>query len=620
MRANVVEIRLLGEPAVLVDGEERPVTRPREQAVLARLAIAAPGAVPVGVLIDDVWGEDPPATAVDAVRVHVSNLRKIIAGSASAPGAVLVTSAGAYRLAVDPSAVDVLRLDRAVQQRDLRALHELLASPSEQDLGRFEAGSGFFAATARRTAERQAAGAEVIAEADLAAGRHDRAVGRLEDLLGRDPFRERAWELLLRSLHASGRRTDALRAGQRARSALGEVGMEAGPALLAAERAILDDERGPTAARRPASDYVEVDGSRIAFTTLGAAGSDLLFLHGGFVPFEVMPDEPRFARFLERLAARHRVILLDRRGIGMSDPPAGGAAVDLEHWVADCRAVLDRLGSDECYVLGHENGGPVAIRLAAEQPERVRGLVLHSTVAKYLRSPDHPYGPTEEAWNRINRLIDRVPGADDILTLVAPSAGDDPGLRAWLDRAGRLGAGPARARELHRLYMDVDVRPELGRVRAPVVVLEPARRVRSDPGQARYLAAQLPDAELQLLDSGDHLPWLTDADTVIDAVRRVVRRAEEPGDGAGRVLRALVGVTPAAAADGAGEHSPESCLTIEDVRVVVFASRAAAERYVAEVTARRPEATAVTHLADTRGTADDDAVLAVADAARRATP
>lgn len=616
MAVHGIEIRLLGEPTIVVGDEVRPVTRPREQALLARLALAAPSAVPSETLVDDVWGDAPPSSVIDSLRVHVSNLRKTLAGGPYAAADVLVTSPSAYRLEVDRSAVDVLRLESAVRERDEQALRTLLGPWPDQDLGRLETGSGFFAGVSHHLVELRAAGTEAIAEADLSAGVHERATAAVQGLLRREPYRERSWELLVRGMSASGRRTEALRAAQRARQTLAEAGMEPGPSLASAEEAVLREERAP-APQLPASDYVDVDGSKIAFRTMGSHGTDLLLLCGGFIPFEVMPDEPRFARFLTRLAERHRVILLDRRGIGMSDPPADGNPVSLDHWVDDCRAVLDAAGSDQCLILANENGGPVAIRLAAEDAGRVRGLVLHNTAAKYLRSADHPYGPTEEVYDRVNRMIDRLPGAEDTAALVAPSVGDDPAFRAWLDRAGRLGAGPGRARELHRVYFQADVRSYLADVRAPTIVFQAARRLRSDPGQARYLTEHLPDAELQLLDSADHLPFLTDADAVIEGVRRVAQRTEAPVAEERKVLRALLAVAPALENEVLGDHRPETCLEVKGALVAVFPSSAAAERCAAALAEQHPDATVVVELADTLATADDDAVVAVADAARR---
>lgn len=611
-----IEIRLLGEPTIVVNGDQRAVSRPREQSVLARLALATPGAVPVDALVEDVWGERPPATAVDALRVHVSSLRKAVAGSGIDPVDILVTCPGAYRFELATDAVDVHRLETAVRDHDVGTLRDLLRGRAEHDLGRLDSGSGFFTAAAQQVADLRATATELIAEANLGDERADRAVGVLEEFVRREPYRERAWELLVRSLRDCGRRTEALRTAQRARQTLAEVGMEPGPGLAAAEEAVLAPERSGAVARPP-SDYVNVNGSRIAFTTWGGPGPDLLFLHGGFVPFEVMPDEPRFAQFLERLANRHRVVLLDRRGIGMSDPPADGTPVSLDHWVADCRAVLDAVSSRQCYMLAHENGGPAAIRLAADDPDRVLGLVLHSTVAKYLRSDDHPYGPTEDTYDRINRIIDRVPGADDVLKVVAPSVGEDPGLRAWLERAGRLGAGPARAKELHRVYLDADVRPFLKRVQAPTVVLQPARIMRGDPGQARHLAEHLPNAELQMLDSADHLPFLADAETILEALRGLVARTAGRPPAAPNVLRALLGVAPAVGAEVIRRHDPHAVFELDAAVVGVFSSLAAARRCAGALGQDHPGATTVVEANDTRCTVDDDAVLAVAAAAQR---
>ncbi len=611
-----IDIVLLGEPTIVVDGEERVVKRRREQTVLARLALAAPSVVSIDMLIEDVWGERPPATAVDALRVHVSSLRKVVAGAGIEPANVIVTRPRAYRMDLASDAVDVHRLETAVRDHDVDTLRSLLRRWVDHDLGNLDSGSGFFTAAAQHTVDLRTTASEIVAEADIDEKHPERAIGMLEEVVRREPYRERSWELLVRSLHHAGRRTEALRTVQVARRALTEVGMETGPGLAAAEEDVLTPERS-VAAVRPPSDYVDVDGSRIAFTTLGSSGPDLLFLHGGFVPFEVMPDEPRFARFLQQMASRHRVILLDRRGIGMSDPPADGNPVSLDHWIADCRAVLDAVGSRQCHVLAHENGGPVAIRLAAEDPDRVLGLVLHSTVAKFLRSHDHPYGPTEDAYVRINRIVDRLPGADDVLKLVAPSVGEDPGLRAWLERAGRLGAGPTRAKELHRVYLGVDVRPSLKRVQAPTVVLQPARITRGDPGQAHHLVEHLPNAELQMLDSADHLPFLADANTILETLRRLVDRTTSPAKAAPRELRALLGVSPPVGAEVIRRHDPQAVIELDTAIVGVFTSLASARRCADALIQQHPQATTIVEASDTSGTAEDESVLAVAASASR---
>ena len=593
------------------------MTRPREQAVLARLALSASRTVPVETLVADVWGDEPPPTSVDALRVHVSNLRKLLTQPTRPGSEVLRTASGGYRLDVPEADVDVNRFEQACQHGRLDLLRAALDARSDHDLGRLDAGSGFFDAAAHRIDDMRLRATETLAQSDITTGRADRAVPLLQEAAARAPYRERLWELQILALAAADRRAEALRAFQRARVVLAEIGIEPGPGLVAAEAAALDGHEprpvpSPTP-RRPVADYVEVEGSRVAFATLGAGMVDLLFLHGGFVPFDIMGETPRLARFLDELAARCRVVLLDRRGIGMSDPPAGDTPVVLDHWVADCRAVLDAVGSRQAIVLGHEHGGPVAIRLAAEYPDRVRGLVLHSTAAHPLRSHDHPYGPSEKALDRIDRMIDRLPGAADVLSLVAPSAGDDAELRAWLDRAGRLGAGPTRAHQLHRTYLHADVRDRLRLVAAPTVVLHPARLVGTDPGQARYLADNLPDAELHLLDSADHVFWLADAGVVMAAIDRLLARITATPSGPSARLRALVAVAPP---DGAGvllaTAGAEVCLELAGAVVAAFPSLSAAQDAAHELRLAEPGAVIVVDVADTTGGVDDAAVVDMA--------
>ncbi len=587
----------------------------REQALLTRLALATPRPVPVDQLIHDVWGEHRSERAVDSLRVHVSTLRKLLSDDRAGAGRVLSTGPSSYRLDLPSDAIDLTRLESAVRQQDRGALRRLLTPWPDHDLGRHDPGTGYFEAAARRLDDLLVGAAEVLASRELDDGLADAAASLLEIAVGHSPHRERLWALLVRALLAADRRADALRAFQRSRRALAEIGLDPGPALSAAEAEVL---AAPTPDTRDelVTRYVEIDGSRVAYGSSGNKPVDLLFLHGGFVPFETMRDTPRLAAFLDNLGRRFRVLFLDRRGIGMSDDPADGSPITLDHWVDDCIGVLDAVGSRRVVVFGHEHGGPVAIRLAAEVPDRVVGVVLHSTAARPLRSEDHPYGPTEATLERLDRMIDQLPGSEDMLRLVAPSAGEDRALRAWLDRAGRLGASSARARELHRLYLSSDVRDALGAITAPAVVLHPARLVRTDPGQARFIAERLADAELVLLNSADHIFWLADAPDVLAAVDRLCSRLPtSPGSTMAPMrLRALVAVTPIGPARALAEHRPATSVTIDDVVVATFDSLSIARLAASAVTRRHPNAATLVEAADTTGDASDVEVLRCAAA------
>lgn len=112
----------------------------------------------------------------------------------------------------------------------------------------------------------------------------------------------------------------------------------------------------------------------------------------------------------------------------------------------------------------------------------------------------------------------------DMLAVTAPSAGVNPALRSWLERAGQRGAGPARARELHRLYRREDVRDLLPEVAVPALVLHAARNSVYDVAYAHTLANRLPRAELIVLDSADHMFWLADAAEMLVNLARFADR------------------------------------------------------------------------------------------------
>lgn len=189
---EVVPIRvlLLNEVAVDIGGDRRSVTRPREQAVLARLALASPTVVSLDALVDAVWGDGPPARSVDAIRVHISNLRRHL-DTGERPGReIVVTTPGGYRLDLPPGSLDVAALQTAVEARDVPALRSLIGEWPAVDLGRFESGSGFFTTAAQAVSDLWLAGLETVVATEVEAGRQGRSVSRLESALERAPYRE----------------------------------------------------------------------------------------------------------------------------------------------------------------------------------------------------------------------------------------------------------------------------------------------------------------------------------------------------------------------------------------------------------------------------------------------
>ena len=104
------------------------------------------------------------------------------------------------------------------------------------------------------------------------------------------------------------------------------------------------------------------DGAHIAYQVVGDGPIDLIFIPWWWNHLESQWDDPLISHFLDRLAGFSRLILFDMRGIGLSDPASLNDLPTLERWVGDATAVLDAVGSSQAIVLGHGDGGLVAMR------------------------------------------------------------------------------------------------------------------------------------------------------------------------------------------------------------------------------------------------------------------
>jgi class 3 adenylate cyclase len=195
-------------------------------------------------LVDELWGERPPATAVKSVQMFVSQLRKALGDG------VLETQAGGYRLRVEPGALDLQRFEGLLEEarRHLWAgsareageeLRRALALWRGPPLADFEY-EPFARSEISRLQELRLAAVELRVEADLATGRHPEVVGELQGLVHEHPLRESLRGLLMLALYRCGRQADALAAYQDARTALvTELGLDPSPALQQLEQAIL---------------------------------------------------------------------------------------------------------------------------------------------------------------------------------------------------------------------------------------------------------------------------------------------------------------------------------------------------------------------------------------------
>jgi predicted ATPase/DNA-binding SARP family transcriptional activator len=271
---SVLRFSVLGPLEVERDGELVPLGSGRQRALLALLLMAGPEPLSRDRLVDEVWGEQPPATAVHALHTHLSGLRRLLGGAIELGSAGYTLASGSYEL-------DVWRFDALVEQahswpaRSAALLGEALALIRGEPLGGVVCEGSL--GTWRRSLEERLLQARVSwIDARLAEGAAAELIGELELLVDTNPFEERLVGQLMLALYRAGRQPDALAAYERARRDFAvELGLEPGESLRQLQLKILErypdelhaaSESGPTptsARPRPRSNLPRYPGALV---------------------------------------------------------------------------------------------------------------------------------------------------------------------------------------------------------------------------------------------------------------------------------------------------------------------------------------------------------------------
>ena len=260
----------------------------------------------------------------------------------------------------------------------------------------------------------------------------------------------------------------------------------------------------------PETKYAKTaDGVHIAYQVTGDAAVDLVLVASGFGLGEIWRGR-RSGAFLKRLASFSRLILLDSRGMGLSDHVLDREQqLTLESRMEDVRAVMDAVDSARAILLGLETGFAVAAMFAATLPERTAGLIAYGATARILWAPDYPFGSTQEDVDAEIADVERFWATDKLareyVESIFPSARDDAlevkDMAAFMRGLG----GPGDAAIWARVDSEIDLRELLPSIRVPTLVIH-RREDRAVPFEhGRYLAAHTPGAELAELPGGIHM-------------------------------------------------------------------------------------------------------------------
>ena len=267
----------------------------------------------------------------------------------------------------------------------------------------------------------------------------------------------------------------------------------------------------------------------IAYRTYGDGPVDLLFVPMWTSNLDIIGELPEIAKGIERISSFARLILLDRRGSGLSDRLCGMAT--LEEGIDDLLAVLDAVGSEHAAVYGFNESGPLCSLLAATHPTRVSHLILYGSFATTMWYPDYPWGQKPEDRDEQVKWIIEMWGLLGSAAQLSPSSDKDRRFFEWAERWQRGSISRDALPEFFKIMEKTDVRHVLESIRVPTLVMHRKDDEIVPVDNGRYLAEKIPNAKYVELEGTHHIPFLGDWESLSDEIEEFItggRRAREP--------------------------------------------------------------------------------------------
>jgi class 3 adenylate cyclase len=236
----------------------------------------------------------------------------------------------------------------------------------------------------------------------------------------------------------------------------------------------------------PDVSYAQSGDLSIAYQAVGEGPPDLVFL-----PFlanlYTLWQAPRFAKFGRRLATGRRLIMVNPRGVGLSDRPRG---FTVESRMDDITAVMDEAGTERAALVGIAEAAATCAVFAASYPDRVERLILFNPWGRFIPDSDErdrvltQLRQEREKWGRRD-FLERFAGE------INPQWADDPEYVNWFVWHHRLSASPGAWVEFRRMQIDLDITDVLPAIRIPTLVLS-KEFVRE---QSEAIAKAIPNCE-----------------------------------------------------------------------------------------------------------------------------
>jgi class 3 adenylate cyclase len=227
------------------------------------------------------------------------------------------------------------------------------------------------------------------------------------------------------------------------------------------------------------------DDAQLAYRVIAGTGTglhDVVLALSGTMSMEALFEDPVALRFLDGLADLGRLVIFDRSGIGLSDPPADSEVVTFARWCDDLEAVLDAAQVARPVLVGSQLAVPVEVMYCDRHPDDVTAAVL--------------VNPSPIRFDR-DIVHAQLHGDADSVALWYPDRADEPGFREWFNRAGQFGASPRLAERAYPPMSDDEgreIEQAATRVRVPTLVLRRPAHPLCPPRASDPIMALIPGA------------------------------------------------------------------------------------------------------------------------------
>jgi pimeloyl-ACP methyl ester carboxylesterase len=242
----------------------------------------------------------------------------------------------------------------------------------------------------------------------------------------------------------------------------------------------------------------------IAYTVFGEGPFDVVFTMGFVTHLDLEWTLPWF-QDIRSLGRVCRVLVFDKRGTGLSDRTLGYGS--LEERTDDIRAVMDAAGSQRAVIYGISEAGPMALLFAATYPDRVQGLVLYGTFARFSQAPGYALGSSPEEADAFIDFVTREWGTGRAFGFHIQNAPDPAENERFLAQFERNACTPQMVAQIEQRNFEIDVRSILPTISAPTLVMHCAADPVVPVELGRYVGEHIPGARYVEIDGDFHASW-----------------------------------------------------------------------------------------------------------------